>query len=375
MNRPWHFSRVPVYSLAVAFVLTFANGAALLAQDKDPAAADKGADAGTQTEKKDEGVRLKDLARISGIRSNQLLGYGIVVGLPGTGDSRTKFASEAIQNLLGNLGQKLEGAGLNSRNIAAVLVTAEVPPFARKGDRISVTVSSIGDAKSLEGGVLIQTPLMAGNSKTYGVAQGVVTTGGREEKPGMGRTVGTVMQGAALEQNIGSDFLEEKKLRISLKEFDFATLNEVRTKIKQKYSTANVIAEGGSILVDIPAGTDSVEFAANIEEIRIQPKLRARVVINERTGTIVMGGDIRIDPVAISRGGMQIIVTAKGQKGEKKSGSGRKEDTPVTQEFAATSVGDIIEALNTLGATVKDVIAILEALKDSGALHAELVVI
>lgn len=327
------------------------------------------------------GVRLKDLARISGIRSNQLLGYGIVVGLPGSGDSRTKFASESVQNLLGNLGQKMEGLGLNSRNVAAVLVTAELPPFTRKGDRTNVTVSSIGDAKSLEGGVLIQTPLLAGNGKIYAVAQGIVTTGGgrSDDRKDQGRTVGLVMQGGLLEENIGSDFLEERKVRVQLKSFDFATLNELRLRIKDKISGADPVIEGGSVLVSIPKDREPVEFIAAIEEIRIIPKYRSRVVINERTGTIVMGGDIRIDPVAVSRGGMQIIVAGKpgdGKSTEKKpTGVGKKTDAPVTQELSGANVSDIIEALNALGATVKDIIAILEGLKDAGALHADLIVI
>ncbi len=343
-----------------------------------------GSDAGKEqadSQADKNGVRLKDLARISGIRSNQLLGYGIVVGLPGTGDSRTKFASESVQNLLGNLGQKMEGLGVNSRNVAAVLVTAELPPFARKGDRANVTVSSIGDAKSLEGGVLIQTPLVAGNGKIYAVAQGIVTTGGGrgDDRKDQGRTVGLVMQGGLLEENLGSDFLEERKVRIQLKSFDFATLNELRMRIKEKIPGAESVVEGGSILVSIPKDRDPVEFIAQIEEVRIIPKYRSRVVINERTGTIVMGGDIRIDPVAVSRGGMQIIVTSRpldAKSADKKpAGTGKKTDAPVTQELAAANVSDIIEALNALGATVKDIIAILEGLKDAGALHADLIVI
>lgn len=321
-----------------------------------------------------EGVRLKDMARILGIRSNQLLGYGIVVGLPGTGDSRSRLASESIRNLLGALGQKLEASSGNARNIAAVLVTAEAPPFARRGDRMDVTVSSIGDARSLEGGVLIQTPLYAGNNDIYAVAQGPLTSGGRtQQRSGQGKTVALVMSGAHVEKEIQSTFLENRRLRISLLNFDFATLNEILGKIKAANPEVNAVVEGGSISLDVPPGKDPVAFIAALEEIRIVPHYNARVVINERTGTIVMGGDVKIDPVSVSRGGLQIIVTGKQQA--QNAGARQEERHADSFELTGSSVSELIEALNQIGASVRDIIAILEALKESGALHAELVVI
>ncbi len=349
-----------------------------------------------------EGVRLKDLARITGIRTNQLLGYGLVVGLPGTGDSRSHLASESIGNLLGGLGQNLDKAGLNARNIAAVIVTAEVPPFAGRGDRVNATVSSIGDARSLEGGVLIQTPLYAGNKSIYAVAQGVVTTGGKNYARGgfnrTGDTVGLVLNGAAIERDVPARILEPeptqpgdaqptteprpeppRRVRVSLNHFDFSTLNAVSKRLAESFPDAKIAIEGGSIVVTIPENQGAVDYIARMEQIRIVPDYRARVVINERTGTIVMGGDVRVDPVAISRGGMELIVT--GDALDARQGihvqstlKELNERKPVSKEFKGSDVGEIVQGLNDMGANVQDVIAILEALRDSGALHAELIV-
>ncbi len=346
------------------------------------------AQASGESQNDKEGVRLKDMARIIGMRSNQLLGYGIVVGLPGTGDSRSKLASESIQNLLGTLGQKLESSGSQTRNIAAVLVTAELPPFARRGDKVNVTVSSIGDARSLEGGVLVQTPLVGGNNEVYAVAQGVVTTGGQaaagSNSTSQRRTVGSVMNGAHIEKEVAANFLDNRRLRVTLLNFDFATLNQALIMIKKTFPTANAVVEEGSITVTVPEGNDPVSFIAILEEIRVVPRYNARVVINERTGTIVMGGDVRVDPVSVSRGGMQIIVTganraaASGNTGTSTAQSGSaaaKAQAGESREFSGTSISEIIESLNQMGATVRDIIAILEALKQAGALHAELIVI
>jgi len=333
--------------------------------------------------KKKDGVRLKELARISGIRTNQLIGYGLVVGLPGSGDSRSSLAADSIQNLLGNIGQKLDHAGKNARNIAAVLVTAEIEPFAKRGDKLDVTVSSIGDARSLEGGVLVRTPLYGGNGVIYGVAQGVVTTSGRSDRSRQSnQTVGLVMNGADVEKEVDANYIENRTVRISLNHFDFATLNQAKQQIAQMFPGITQRVDGGSLLIELPANVEPVEFIARLEEIRVTPESRARVVINERTGTIVMGGEIRIDPVAVTRGGMQVIVGGQGSRTPETMGimvplpqqektKGRGE----TRELKATSVQEIISALNDMGAGVRDIIAILQALKDTGALHAELIVI
>ncbi len=342
--------------------------------------------------KKDDGVRLKDLARIQGVRSNVLLGYGIVVGLPGTGDSKSKLGEDSVRNLLGSLGQRIDSGSLQARNVAAVLVTAEVPAFANRGDRLNATVSSIGDAKSLEGGVLIQTPMQGGDGNVYAVAQGVVTSGGQSAgRNARGKTVGTVMNGASVERDIQSNFVFEQvqdknekgekidpprriqKIRITLNDFDFSTAKDARDKIQKKYPDSRPVIENGSIAVEIPAGKDVSSVIADIEEIRVAVKSRARIVVNERTGAIVMGGDVRVDPVAVSRGGMDLIVSGN----QYPNGiylTKPDEKKPVMQAFSGASVQEIMDALNAMGASTRDIVSILEALRDSGALHAELLV-
>ncbi len=382
------FSRLPVgLSIVLGGLIFTATLRAQTAPTPTPTPTPAPAAAGGA----DQGVRLKDLARITGVRVNQLLGYGLVVGLPGTGDSRSQLASDSIRNLLGGMGAETESGNLNARNVAAVLVTAEIPPFARPGDRVNVTVSSIGDARSLESGVLVQTPLQAGNRTIYAVAQGVITTGGRTEEGPQSRnrndTVGVVLNGAVIEREVSAGLVEQgaeqqppvRRIRVSLNNFDFTTLNKVRERLAAELADAQVGVDGGSVVVTLPDGVDPVAYIARMEQIRIQPDYRARVVINERTGVVVMGGDVRIDPVSISRGGMELILTGKAQDARMgihvAGGPGAPEEKPVTQEFSGASVAEIVKALNALGANVRDVIAILEALRDSGALHAELTVI
>ena len=338
----------------------------------------------------EEGIALRDLAQIQGIRNNQLLGYGLVVGLAGTGDTRSKFASRAIRNLLTGLGQKIESPRFSeSRNIAAVLVTAEIPSFAKVGSRLSARVSSVGDARSLEGGVLIQTPLYAGNKEIYAVAQGPVSLGGRKGEGGSrsrsGGTVGTLLDGAIIERELPLGLLDNsagggRRLRISLRHFDFSTLHEIKEKLEQKFPKAKFELDKGALFVDIPQGIDVVSFIARMEKLRIKARYPSRVVVNERTGTIVMGGDVRVDPVAISRNGMGVEVS-KGKGGALSAlglrssyRKGKQKGGPVTHKFAGGNISELIQNLNKIGADVKDIIAILEALKASGALHAELIV-
>ncbi|MEQ8352356.1 MAG: flagellar basal body P-ring protein FlgI [Leptospiraceae bacterium] len=326
----------------------------------------------------EKGVRLKDLARIQGVRTNQLLGYGIVVGLPGTGDTRSTLASTSIQNLLGNLGQNFSEKELRARNIAAVIVTAEIPAFARKGDRINVTVSSIGDAKSLENGVLIQTPLQAGNDTIYAVAQGVISaTDRRNQNDDAGRTVGVVLNGAMVEKDLQESLFKSREIRIQLKSFDFTTLDRVHKKVQSSFPELKAAIDGSSVVITVPENEEPVSWIAQVEQLRVEPSYPARVVINERTGTIVMGGEIRVDPVAISRGGIQLQINSSREAYQGvyvAPPAGNEKARETTREFSGASIAEIVEALNEMGATVQDIISILEALRDSGALHAELVV-
>ncbi|MBE7438068.1 MAG: flagellar basal body P-ring protein FlgI [Spirochaetales bacterium] len=328
---------------------------------------------GTPVAKKISGVLLKNIATISGVRTNQLLGYGLVVGLPGSGDTRSGLARESIKNLLGSLEQNMTHFNLDARNIAAVLVTAEIPAFARKGDRFAVTVSSIGDARSLSGGVLIQTPLYGANRTIYAAAQGVVTTAEAnqpDDRAGApGKTVGAVMGGALMERDVSANLTENSVIRISLKKFDFTTLEELRKRLRESLGQDKLELKNGALELAVPEGQDPVSFIAKIENLRIEPSSASRVVINERSGTIVMGGDLYVSPVSVTRGGLQIIVTGNAGQGHP--------DAAVRGEthlVSGSSVNDILQILNSIGASVKDVIAILEALKEAGALHAEIVV-
>jgi flagellar P-ring protein precursor FlgI len=346
--------------------------------------------ASAQTQKKDDGVRLKEIARIQGVRTNQLLGYGIVVGLPGTGDSRSKLAEDSVRNLLGSLGQRIDQGSIGARNVAAVLVIAEIPPFANKGNRLNAVVSSIGDAKSLEGGVLIQTPLQGGDGIIYGVAQGAVTTG--RQSRDRGKTVGSVVNGASIEKDLPGSFVVEvtrdtnekgeklpapvrvRTVNITLNDFDFGTIREAREKIEKALPDTKPSLQNGMIVLEIPPGKDPSILIAEVEDIRVTPRYRARIVINERSGAIVMGGDVRVDPVAVSRGGMDLIVSGAQYPNGIYLNTAEKDKKDSMQAFSGASVQEIMDALNAMGAGIRDVIAIFEALRDSGALHAELIV-
>ena len=344
------------------------------------AADDKTAEAPSE----DKGIRIKDLARIDGVRSNQLLGYGIVIGLQGTGDQRSKLALRSMQNLLANLGQDTS-SNLELKNVAAVLVTAEIPPFAKKGDRITVVVSSIGDAKSLDGGVLVQTPLQAGNGELYAVAQGPLLSAAREGRSNDSpKNVAVVPGGALIEKDLRETTLADRRLRVQLRDFDFTTLSRVHQAIlpltqEETLKGMEAKIEGGSVLVTLPENVEPIGLLSRIENLRVQPSYRARVVINQRTGTIVFGGDVRIDPVAVSRppsdNGRFRLQRQEAYQGIYVRSPGGQQKDETVQQIEASSVAELVAALNKLGAGVRDIISILEALRDSGALHAEVVIL
>ncbi|KAB2929874.1 MAG: flagellar basal body P-ring protein FlgI [Leptonema illini] len=332
----------------------------------------------------EKGIRIKDLARIDGVRSNQLLGYGIVIGLQGTGDQRSKLALRSMQNLLANLGQDAS-SNLELKNVAAVLVTAEIPPFAKKGDRITVVVSSIGDAKSLDGGVLVQTPLQAGNGELYAVAQGPLLSAAREGRSNDSpKNVAVVPGGALIEKDLRETTLADRRLRVQLRDFDFTTLSRVHQAIlpltqEETLKGMEAKIEGGSVLVTLPENVEPIGLLSRIENLRVQPSYKARVVINQRTGTIVFGGDVRIDPVAVSRppsgNGRFRLQRQEAYQGIYVRSPGGQQKDETVQHIEASSVAELVAALNKLGAGVRDIISILEALRDSGALHAEVVIL
>jgi flagellar P-ring protein precursor FlgI len=313
-------------------------------------------------------ARLKDIAEIKGVRENILIGYGIVVGLKGSGDSSVDVTGQSLSRLFGKLGLDVQAnANVKSKNAAAVIVTAKLPPFARVGNKIDITVSSIGDASSLEGGVLLVTPLRAGDQSVYAVAQGPVSLGGIADGSSKNfPTVGRVIAGATIEKDLDSNFSAKKNFRLSLHHGDFTTAARVVSLINGelggKFASAR---DSATIDVVVPFNYDgnSVEMLALIENINVNVDSSAKVVLNERTGTVVMGDHITISPVAISHGDLAIEIKGTGKS--------------VTRERLAelksgSSVSDLVKALNTLGVQPKDLTAIFQTLKAVGALQADL---
>ena len=342
-------------------------------------------------------TRIKDVAKVQGVRSNQLTGYGLVFGLAGTGDSNKSVNTiQSIVNLLRSFGTIVDQANLQSKNVASVMISARLPAFVKPGDTIDVTVSSMGDAKSLAGGTLIQTPLRAANGGVYAVGQGAVTTGGFSAG-GSGAnvqknfpTVGLITNGAIVEKEVPFTLASNGQINLALNNPDFTTANRVSEAITSKFGTIAMARDPGTVTISVPAmfKNDLVGFVSAIEELRIQPDDTARVIINERTGTIVMGANVAIDEVAVAQGGLTIKITKTRDVSQPNPlAAGRTVTTPrqtvKAQESngnllvlpATASVGDVVAALNSVGATPRDIITILQAMKAAGALHAEMEVI
>ena len=340
-------------------------------------------------------ARLKEVARLQGVRSNQLLGYGVVVGLDGTGDKdQTRFTVQSLTNLLARQGITIDPTTVKVKNVAAVIVTADLPAFSKPGQRIDVTVSSVGDAKSLAGGTLLLTPLMGPDSQVYAVAQGPMLVGGFSAG-GAGAavtknhpTVGRIPEGAMVERAVPGGFSERPSLRYSLVEDDFTTtirvVHAINEELGEKVAKA---ADPRSIDVAVPqayAG-NVVELVARLENIKVQLQPKARVVVNEKTGTVIMGADVKVGPISIVQGGLSIVVSstpvisqpAPLSKGattvaEKKEVTAVEEKPKTLSIETGISVGKLAEMLNSLGVSSRDLVAILQAIKDAGALNAEL---
>ncbi|MBO5650429.1 MAG: flagellar basal body P-ring protein FlgI [Selenomonas sp.] len=341
-------------------------------------------------------TRIKDIAKVQGVRSNQLMGYGLVVGLNGTGDSNKSVETvQSIVNMLKTYGVAVSQSALKSDNVAAVMVTATLPPFVREGDTIDITVSSIGDADSIQGGTLLQTPLKAGNGEVYAVAQGAVSTGGFTAGRGGGNstatknfpTVGMTPNGAIVERTVEDDLGRNGRLSLSLSNPDFTTATRMAAAINSQYGGVAQAVNPGRIDINIPAyyKGNVVGFVASIEELPVMPDKVAKIVVNERTGTIVMGGDVTVDEIAITQGGLSIRVQKSENANQPEPFSygttivTKKSDVEVTEDKASTvvlpataNINDIVGALNAVGATPRDTISILQAMKASGAIHAEL---
>jgi flagellar P-ring protein FlgI len=345
-------------------------------------------------------TRLKDLASVEGVRDNQLLGYGLVVGLAGTGDrQQTVFSAQSLANVLQRMGVNVSPTAITVKNTAAVLVTGTLPPFAQPGMKVDVTVSSIGDAANLQGGLLIMTPLKGADGQVYAVAQGAVLTGGFSAG-GNGTTkvvnhptVGRVPEGALVEK-LAPSFQPKSEVKLQLKNIDFGTASLIAEAINKKYSDLLLPpahAQNGAVVsVTVPHAYTSrpVEFIAELEQITVDPQRASRIVVNERTGTIVMGKDVHVAPVAIMHGNLTVEVQTTYDVSQPAPFSdGKTAVIPQTQVKAAedkaknlilkegATVEDLVRGLNSIGSTPRDIIAILQDLRAAGALDADLEVI
>ena len=349
-----------------------------------------------------EGARVKDLSLVEGGRDNQLIGYGLVVGLANKGDSRSDGIVRTVANALMrfgiNFGANIGNAQLRSDNVAAVMVTADIPAFARSGTRIDVTVSSVGDARTIQGGVLLQTPLLGADEAVYAVAQGAIAVGGfigGEGGPGGATvqknhpTVGMISGGALVEREVPAHFVRDKTVELMLLNPDYSSAARIAQAINQEFPQSAMAKNSGTVSVCVPEDFEGYEvnFIARMGAIEVEPDVPARIVINERTGTIIATANVKVSTVAISHGSLTITVASTqavsqpgpfGRAGstqvtnstqtgvDEKIGSLRVvEETPTIQQVAS--------ALNALGLTTRDMMAIFQTMKRAGALQAELI--
>jgi flagellar P-ring protein precursor FlgI len=345
-------------------------------------------------------ARIQDIANIRGVRQNQLFGYGLVVGLDGSGDgNKSLFTVQSLASMLEKMGVTIDPDDLKVKNVAAVMITADLPPFARTGSRIDVLVNSIGDAKNLQGGTLLLTPLKGADGKVYAVAQGPVSTGGFSYGKGTGTgvqknfpTVANIVGGALIEREIANNFNERELLTLALHAPDFTTATRMAQAINAAFGDALASApDAGTIEVKVPDlyRGRSVELVALIENIGVTPDMVSKIIINERTGTVIMGENVRIATIAIAHGNLSIQVNRQDNVSQPLPFS-RGGQTVVTSDRdlvvqegsnplflveSGVSIGEVVRALNALGVSPRDLIAIFQALKAAGALQAELQII
>ena len=344
-------------------------------------------------------VRIKDLVEFDGVRSNDLIGYGLVVGLNGTGDGirNAPFTEEIMSNILERLGVNVTGEQFRPKNVAAVFVTASLPPFSRVGSQIDVTVSAIGDAKSLLGGTLIMTPLNAADGQIYAVAQGTVIAGGASAEGEAGGvvqgvpTAGAIPSGARVEREIDFELSSLQTVRLALREPDFTTAARIESQINRNFGrNVALMLDSGTVRLDLmQTRTKSPAHAlGRIENILVEPERKARVVVDQRSGTIVMGENVRISRVAVSQGNLTlriqetplVIQPNPFSQGETvvvpRTQAELNEDPGINlaEVPPGTSLSEVVAGLNALGVSPRDMIDILKSIKAAGALHAEFVV-
>ncbi|NNL66226.1 MAG: flagellar basal body P-ring protein FlgI [Myxococcales bacterium] len=341
-------------------------------------------------------ARVKDFASVKGVRPNQIIGYGLVVGLAGTGDKpQTEFTVQSLSSMLSKMGIGVDPDNVKVKNVAAVMVTAKLPAFARTGSRIDILVSSLGDATSLEGGTLVMTPLLGTDGNVYAVAQGPISVNGFAVSGSGGSsvqknhpTVGRIANGATVEREIPYWIDGKREFELALGAPDFTTALRTAKAINRHFKVAVADArDAGTLTLRVPEAfaDDVVGFMARVEGLEVKPDVRARVVLNERTGTVVMGAQVRIDTVAVSHGSLSVTISATNQVSQPLPFSDGVTTPVVNEDISAVeesgglvvldgpvTIGELVRGLNAMGVTPRDLIAILQAVKTAGALSADL---
>ena len=345
------------------------------------------------------GVRIKDLVMVSGARDNQLVGFGLVAGLAGDGDRDPVYTKQSVANMLQRYGVNVPPTTLSSKNVAVVMVTADIPAFVKSGARLDVVVASMGDAKSLQGGVLLQTPLLGADNRVYAVAQGPMAVGGFSAGSGGGGgatmtknhpTVATIIGGALVEREIPATIVHDNSIALLLRDPSFTSAARISAGINEVFPGNAQAIDSSTVKVRMPDGLlgAPVDFIARLEAIEVMPDIPARIIINERTGTIVATSRIRISNCAVSQGNITISVasTLNVSQPNPLSNTGQTAVTPQTQTDVTESksamvalpelptVEKVASALNALGVTPRDMMAIFQAMRQAGALQAELLV-
>ena len=345
-----------------------------------------------------DGVRVRDLVMIAGARDNQLVGYGLVAGLAGDGDKDQTYTKQSVANMLMRYGLNVPASTMSSKNVAVVMVTADIGPFIKNGARIDVTVASMGDAKSLTGGVLLQTPLIGADGKVYAVAQGPLSIGGFSAGDGGagGATVtknppttGQIVTGALVEKEIPTQFVHDNMVELLLRDPSFNSASRMAIAINQVFTNSAHAVDSSTVQVEMPsaAAGQAVDFIARLEQVELTPDIPARIIINERTGTIVATAAIHISSCAVASGNITINVASSQDVSQPNAFGGgttavtKRTSTQVTENKSLLvplpelpTVEKVATALSALGATPRDMMAIFQAMKQAGALQAELII-
>ena len=311
--------------------------------------------------------RLKDLVAVKGVRENPVIGYGLVIGLNGTGDGGGEITNTSLKRMFEKLGLSPQSE-VSSKNVAAVIVTAKLPPFARVGQKLDIKVSSIGDANSLAGGTLLVTPLKGGDGEVYAIAEGSVSIGGLDQGKRMATTA-LIPSGGIVEKEININFEKKESLRLTLNNPDFTTAARIEKTINEQLGGRYAIAKDSTtidLMIPVHYQRNIVQLLAIIENYKVYQDVAAKIVINERTGTVVAGGELTLKPVAISHGNLSIEI------GEGGGGASGGKSNHLYYMDDQTTLNDLVKSLNALGTTPQDLISIFQALKRNGALIGEI---